>query len=363
LIDLRSDLMTGSTAAVAAAVEEACLRAPAMLPREDPAERALEELLCEELGVEAVLLTPTCTMANQIALRLHLPDGGSLASNHLSHVVTVETRATALSGVARVAIDSENGHPSPTAVSAFLNAFNDTPSRALVWLENTHMLTAGSIMPNGWQRKIARDCQATGAALHLDGSRLWNAAAASHLSMSNLTAGAHTIAISLNKAIGAPLGSVLAGPNNLMEAAIEWRDAMGGAWRPIGPIAAGALAALKADWRGRLERDTELTFRLSDEIRARLGDSAIKPVETNLIFINRPHGDAESYGQALEQLGVGSTFISPKAVRLALHGGVLATAVTAIANAVEGAHEATRRALQDSFVVDRPFGDNEYAPR
>ncbi len=104
MIDLRSDLLKPCSLDVARAMHAAALRAPALLPGEDPDERALMDALCDELGVEAVLLTPTCTMANQIALRLTLPAGGVVASSELAHVVTVEASATALSKVTTVTL-------------------------------------------------------------------------------------------------------------------------------------------------------------------------------------------------------------------------------------------------------------------
>jgi threonine aldolase len=331
--------MTGSTEAVADAMSRACLRAPAMTREEDPDERALAEALCEELGLEAVLLTPTCTMANQIAVRLHLPSGGLLASNDLAHVVTVEARATSLTGVTRASLASEHGHPTPMAVRSFLAESNGTPGGALVWLENTHMLAAGSVMPDEWQAAISEHCRGAGVAVHLDGSRLWNAAAASRSSMAKLATGIDTVAISLNKALGAPLGSVLAGSRALIEEADRWRNALGGEWRPVGPIAAGALAAFRGDWRARLERDLELTHRLAEAICERFGDAFIMPVETNLIFVNRPLDDAKAYRTELERLGVRTTFIAPTTVRLALHGGISADAVTTIVEAMAEAED------------------------
>jgi threonine aldolase len=257
VIDLRSDLMGPRPRPVVAAMSAAAARPPAMAYGEDPDESALMERLTVELGVEAALLVPTCTMANQIAIRLHLPGGGRIAAAALSHVLTVEARATAATGVAGQVLSSENGHPSPSAVADFL-AGRRAGEATLVWLENTHMLSAGSIMPVGWQTQIGASCRKAGCAVHLDGSRLWNAAVAQDAPMAMLVAGCDTVAISLNKAIGAPLGSVLTGSRAEIDEAQRWRDALGGGWRPIGCIAAAALAALDG-WRERLKMDAAVT--------------------------------------------------------------------------------------------------------
>jgi threonine aldolase len=275
MIDLRSDLMGPRTREVAEAMRDAVLRPGAMDFGEDADERRLSDQLTAEFGVEAVLLVPTCTMANQIAIRLHLPDGGQLSSSARDHVVTVEARATALTGVVHQTLSAENGHLSPSVVSEYLNGDTRGESR-LVWLENTHMLSAGSVMPSGWQTEIGVACRAAGAALHLDGSRLWNAAVAQEASMATLMTGCDTAAISLNKAIGAPVGSVLAGSRAAIEQAVRWRDVMGGNWRPLGGIAAAALVALQG-WRPRLATDLAMTQAIADSIVDRLGEGAILP--------------------------------------------------------------------------------------
>jgi len=335
-IDLRSDLMAPRPPQVAAALALAAQRAPAMNFLEDSQERALYEALAAELDVEAVLLVPTCTMANQIAIRLHLPDGGTIASAALAHVVTVEARATALTGVEALSVEAHDGHPTPDAVADFLRR-PQARGRALVWLENTHMLSAGSVTPDGWQDEIARLCRGAACKLHLDGSRLWSAAVARRTPMSRLTEGCDTVSLSLNKAIGAPVGSVLVGSRATIEAAAAWREALGGEWRPIGAVAAAALAALDG-WRERLEVDAAMTSILSDRIGRQLGPEAIRPSPTNLIFLNRPIGDARAFVEVLARLGVRTIAIRRDVVRLAIHSGVREREVAQVAAAVFAAH-------------------------
>ncbi len=335
-IDLRSDLMGPRLPKVAMALHDAALRPPAMGYGEDRDEQALIEMLAAELGVEAVLLVPTCTMANQIAIRLYLRDGGRLASAALAHVVTVEGRATALTGVETQVLPDENGHPSPLAVADFL-AGRRSGEASLVWLANTHMLSAGSVMPAGWQAQISTACQAVGSALHLDGSRLWNAAVAQDAPMFRLAAGCDTVAVSLNKAIGAPVGSVLAGSRAAIDEALRWRDAMGGGWRPIGSIAAAALAALEG-WRERLETDMASARALAGAIADRLGDHAVQPAQTNLIFLNRSGDDASLFVESLARHGVKALMLTPGTVRLAIHSGVRTREVETIAAAVAAAN-------------------------
>lgn len=336
MIDLRSDLMGPKLPSVAKAMADAALHTPTMSYEESAAERALNEALTAELGVEAVLLVPTCTMANQIAIRLHLPQGGLLAGSALGHIVTVEAQATALTGVSPVALPVEGGHPSPEAVRRFLHD-RDMGAAALVWLENTHMLSAGSVIPPEWQERIGADCRASGCAVHVDGSRLWNAAIARKLSPAELTVGCDTVSVSLNKCIGAPVGSVLAGSRSAIAEAVRLRDALGGEWRPISSIAAAALAALEG-WRERLEADAAMTGKLAAAIADRLGEAAVHPAPTNLIFLNVPNGEAPRFIELLAAQGVQVIPIMASIVRLAIHGGVREREVDIIVDAVAAAH-------------------------
>lgn len=336
VIDLRSDLMGPRSPAVARAMADAALSAPAMSYEECGVERALNEALTAELGVEAVLLVPTCTMANQIAIRLHLPKGGQLAGSPLGHIVTVEARATALTGVSAHPLPAEGGHPSPETVRQFL-VEQEAGTAALVWLENTHMLSAGSVIPAGWQERIGAACKAASCAVHVDGSRLWNAAIARNVSPAELTTGCDTVSVSLNKCIGAPVGSVLAGSRAAIQEAVRWRDALGGEWRPIGSIAAAALAALDG-WRERLETDAAMTSRLAAAIADRLGEAAVHPAPTNLIFLNVANGAAPRFIALLAARGVHVIPIMASIVRLAIHGGIRDREVDAIVDAVTAAH-------------------------
>ena len=342
VIDLRSDLLCPRSERVAEAMRAACFDAPSMERGEDRHEAELSERLISELGVEAVLLTPTCTMANQIAIRLHLPTGGALLSAFHAHVVTVEARATALTGVTNHGLAAVGGHVAPAVFAEAVREL-ETARASLAWLENTHMRSAGTTLPSNWQSGVAEVLRSVGGRVHLDGSRLWNAAARLSTPMSALTAGADTVAVSLNKAVGAPVGSVLAGSKAIIAEAVGWRDALGGNWRPLGPIAAAAVAALEG-WRERLETDLAMTERLATVLVARLGSAAVQPAPTNLIFLNRPAGDAWDFVQALAREGVGAIPIGPGAIRLAIHSGVREAQVSQVADAVEAAHSALRLA-------------------
>lgn len=334
--DMRSDLLVPRSSAVVDAVAGAFRDRPAMDSGEDPHEAHLLSQVCDLLGCEAGLFLPTCTMANQVAVRCWLPSGGPVAADALSHIFTVEHKALGLTGAAPQAIPSQAGHITPQAIADYLTENEQTP--CLVWLENTHNLAGGSIMPAGWQVEIAGHCAEAARPLHLDGSRLWNAAAADGQELASLAEGVSSVALSLNKAVGAPMGAVLAGPRALIEQADQVRKAMSGEWRPIGPLAAGALAAIQG-WRERLHHDHETAREIAAGLQSRLGDVAVSSPETNIIMLHCPMGSAGKIVAFADERGVKVLPISDRLIRFAIHGGVDRKAVPFIVEVVTKAWE------------------------
>ena len=194
------------------------------------------------------------------------------------------------------------------------------------------MRSGGTAMPAGWTAKIAAMCTAAGTGLHLDGSRLADAAVARGETLACAAAGAFTVSLSLNKAIGAPLGAILAGPRDLVEQAAEWREMLGGNWRPVGPVAAAARAALPG-WVERLTRNHRMAADLARRLRSMLGESVDVP-DTAIILIGCQPGGAEDLVRRLGNRGVGALALTSNMVRLVLHGGVPPGAIPGIADAV-----------------------------
>ena len=169
--------MTGCLPAVADAMAQAARHRPAMMHGEEPDERALTEEMAVLLGQEAALFVPTCTMANQTALRLWWPPGSVVLAEQTAHVATVELEATALTAAIIRTGAGRNGRLMPDAVGRAMDGEGSCPN--LVWRENTSMRAGETIMPDGWLTAISAKVQGTATRVHLDGSRLWNAAVGS----------------------------------------------------------------------------------------------------------------------------------------------------------------------------------------
>lgn len=350
VVDLRSDLLAPRSTAVMQAVCDAMRESPTFLPGESVHERRLTDTVCELLGMEAGVFVPTCTMANQIAVRLWLPQGGRVAADRLCHLFTVEAAGLQFTGAIPHVLSSEGGHVTPDSVRAFADAEMAGPS--MLWLENTHNFGGGTVIPDGWKDQIAQICAERGTPLHLDGSRLWNAAVASNADLSRLSQGASTVAISMNKALGAPMGAILAGSKEAIDAATNLRMAMSGEWRPVGPMAAGAVAAID-DWRERLSLDHANTFELATMLKLKLGREVVSSPPTNLLVLQCPDEKAVEIATLAAKRGIRVLPIGSSMIRLAVHGGLSAKNLSATVDGLVSAWDGAL-GLRESSSAPRP---------
>ena len=257
ICDFRGDLLSRLPPTSLEMMVSAAHGARAFGHREDKFQEQLERKVSDLCGFEDALFVPTCTVANQITIRIRCSPGESVLAASDSHLATIEGQSTtALTGALVEALDGERGHLTPAGVLSRLKAPRDDGTRrtTLVWLENTHMRAGGTLMPQGDQKKISDHCASVGVAIHLDGSRLWNAAVAQGVPLSQVSDGVQSIALSLNKALGAPVGSVLVGSAEFIREAVRVRQVYGAAWMPIGILAAAALGALE-NFSERLDTD------------------------------------------------------------------------------------------------------------
>ncbi len=231
LVDLRSDIISRPTEAMIQAMAGAARKPRGFGMREDADQKELEELSAGLLGFEDALFFPTCTMANQVALMLHCPRGHHVLADRDAHLCNTEGPSTAgISGVALTTLIGERGHITPAAVTAALSRAPreaQTPIR-LVWLENTHNVAGGTVMKTDAFAGVVATARGQGVPVHVDGSRIWNAAAFHGLRSEELVRGATSVAFSLNKILGAPLGAMLVGGRAFIAQALRFRNMLGG---------------------------------------------------------------------------------------------------------------------------------------
>jgi len=289
---------------------------------EDPTVNRLEARAAEVFGREAGLFFPTGSMANQVAIRLHTRPGQEIICESRAHILDWEMGTTAVfSGCTLRTIKAERGILTWDLVrSAIFRDISFHASTSLICVENTHNMAGGTVMPVDTAREICDGAHGMGLPVHLDGARIFNAAAALGVTVKELTTGFDTVMFSLSKGLGAPVGSMLVGSEESMRRARNFRKAMGGGMRQAGVLAAAGLIALEEMPR-RLADDHANARVLAETVaRHAVAEIELESAQTNIvIFRLRAGGDAAAFVVAMKQRGVLISAVGPRAVRFVTH--------------------------------------------
>ena len=285
-VNLYSDTQTQPTAAMRAAI------AAAEVGDEqrglDPTTRRLEERVAEMLGHEAALFLPSGTMCNEIALRLHArPGGDEVLLDRSAHPVNAEAGGPAqLAGAMLRTLEGEGGVFSAEQLLAAIRTPGDrhAPRSRLVCVEQTSNMGGGRVWPLERIAAVLEVARGHGLRTHLDGARLLNAVIAAGVPADDYARPFDTAWIDFTKGLGAPVGAVLAGSQELIGEAWRWKQMLGGAMRQSGIIAAGCLYALDHHVE-RLAQDHEHARLLARGL-AELPGVSLDPalVETNIVI-------------------------------------------------------------------------------
>jgi len=290
---------------------------------EDPTVRRLEERTAEILGREAALFVPTGSMGNQICVRILAPSGSEAIVESRAHVFNAEMAAmSALSGVLPRPVATPDGILTPERVEPWV--VTDHPLRprtSLLCLENTANFWGGKVIPRRAQRRVVDLARARGIAVHLDGSRIWNAAVATSLSEKELAEGADSVNVCFSKGLGAPVGSAVAGNADFIAEARRVRKLFGGGMRQAGVLAAAALVALEE--RGRLAEDHALARRLADGLARIPGLALPYGCDTNIVIFVVPEGaSAADWARRFRDRGVLCAAYPGEEIRMVTHRDV-----------------------------------------
>jgi len=301
-IDLRSDTVTRPTPAMRAAMAEAEVGDDVY--GEDPTVRRLEERVADLLGAEAALLTPTGTMANQIALRAHTRPGDEIIISRDAHCWRHESGA--LAAIAGVQTQMLPGYTFTAAEvrAAFKGPDPYVAPTRVVAVEDTHNMGGGVCWEPAALAEVTAAARALGMAAHLDGARLWNAAAAAGTTERELARGFDSISVCLSKGLGAPAGSVVAGSRDFIRACHRFRKMHGGGMRQAGILAAAGLYAIEHH-RARLAEDHANARALAEALAGAPNVAVdLARVQTNIVMIDLARGTADAAVARAREQGV-----------------------------------------------------------
>lgn len=314
-IDLRSDTITLPTPAMRLAMADAPLGDDVF--GDDPTVNELERATAEVLGKPGAVFMPSGTMANQVAMRAHTEPGDEAFLAEGSHMHYYECGGpAAMSGVTCRLICARRGIFGAEDLRAAIRPENvHFPRPGLVCIENTHNRGGGSVWPIEQIAEVASAAREAGLKLHMDGARLWNAAAASGVSEARYASHFDSISVCFSKGLGAPVGSALAGGAEFIARARRLRKMFGGGMRQAGVIAAGALYALR-NHRARLAEDHANARRLAEALAGMPGVE-LNPadVETNIVIFRVTSMPADEVVENLKASGVLALTMGPDLVR------------------------------------------------
>jgi len=285
-INLYSDTQTRPTPGMRRAMAEAEVGDEQR--GEDPTVNALCERVAALLGHEAAVFLPSGTMCNQIALAVHCRPGDEIIADENAHILHVEgAGAAAIAGSLIRPVTGHRGMLSPEQVTAAVRTRTRySPRSRLVALENTANLAGGTVWPVEAVAAVAATARSHGLAVHMDGARLLNAAVAAGVGAAEYGRLVDTVWIDLSKGLGCPVGAVLAGTAELIDAAWDWKHRLGGAMRQAGILAAAGLYALDHHV-DRLADDHVRARRLAEAITEAPGVTVdLEGVQSNMAYFD-----------------------------------------------------------------------------
>jgi threonine aldolase len=324
LIDLRSDTVTKPDEDMRAAM--AAAEVGDDVYGEDPTINLLEERAAEIFGKEAALFVPTGTMGNTIAVKMHTRHGEEVICEARCHLMDWELSMLAwFSGCLARTIPTERGIMTWPQIASSLRAKgpHNAPT-TLVCLENTHNMWGGTVYPLEVVDEICTEAHARGLKVHIDGARIFNAAAYLNVPVARIAHHADSVMFCLSKALGAPVGSLVVGAKDAIDEGRLYRKRLGGGMRQAGVLAAAGLIALEKG-PARLVHDHAnarfIAQRLSEFPGIRITPAN---VETNIVIFDiggtglTPH----EFSAELKARGVLANGVGASSIRLVTHRDV-----------------------------------------
>ncbi len=322
-IDLRSDTVTKPTDEMREAMARAEVGDDVF--EEDPTVNRLQELAAAMLGKEAAMFTPTGTMGNQICIRLHTQPGQEVILEERSHIFNMEMSAMAVvSGTLARPVRGEDGVLDWRFIEPAIRKGNPhVADTGLITVENTLNLAGGVVMRIEAMEDICQRGHALGLPVHLDGARIFNAVTALKRDVSEIARPFDSVMFCLSKGLGAPVGSMIAGPREFIKRGRKIRRMLGGGMRQAGVLAAAGIVALEK-MTSRIAEDHSNAQLLAKGL-AQVPGIKLDPerVATNiLVFEVDGPIDAKDLQARLKERGVLAIALDSRQMRMVTHKDV-----------------------------------------
>jgi len=323
LVDLRSDTVTVPTPEMREAMHRAEVGDDGY--GEDPTVNRLEELAAERMGKEDAVFVASGTMGNLVAVLAHCGRGDEVILGDESHIFWYENGGPAALGgihVRTVENAADGTLPLDRLEAAIRPENNKFPRTKLICLENTHNRCSGRVLTLEYSRAVQDLAARHEIPIHLDGARVFNAAAYLGIPAARLAGAADSVQFCFSKGLSAPVGSALCGSRPFIQEARRWRQALGGGMRQAGIVAAAAIVALET-MTDRLPEDHQHA-RLLAEGLAQVPGIAVDStaIQTNIIICRPTAMRSDQFIAALAAQGVRAANYWGGLVRFVTHHGI-----------------------------------------
>lgn len=323
VVDLRSDTLTMPSEAMRRVMHDAELGDDVF--GEDPNVNELERRSAETLGKEAAVLVASGTMGNLLGVLAQAHSGEEVIADADAHLFMFEAAGTAtLGGIQVRPLATEAGVMLAEQVEAAVRPLDDShqPHTAAISIENTHNRHGGVVWPLEDLAAVAGVAERHNLSVHMDGARLFNAAAALGVPVSDIARHADTVSFCLSKGLGCPVGSVVCGPAETIQRARRWRKMLGGGWRKAGMLAAAGIYALD-HMVDRLPEDHAHARTLAEGLAEMDGISVeLGRVQTNIVYFRLTRMSAREFVSECSARGVRGGAVAGDRVRFVTHYGV-----------------------------------------
>jgi len=322
LVDLRSDTVTQPTPGMRQAMSEASVGDDVL--GDDPTVIELQEMVADIFGKEEALFVPSGTMSNAIAIRAQTEPGDEVVTERYSHIYVYEGGGyAALSGCSIALVPGESGIMRPIDVEAAIRkgdgSLGHYPNGSMVCVENTSNRGGGTCYSIETLDEIAKIARANDCRSHIDGARIFNAAASTSLSPKRMAREYDSISVCLSKGLGAPVGSVLVGTSETLYKAHRWRKMFGGGMRQAGVLAAAGIYSLENNVH-RLSDDHDRAMEIAKAIDGMDAyEVDLEQVQTNMVYAKCENGKAEELISRLERRGIQALTIDHSTIRIVTH--------------------------------------------